>query len=159
MPPPEHCILHFPKHDNCPVCQQVKMTRQQRRSKENKKKGPQVQHPEPKKFGDQLTADHIILSAEEASRRGYQVTLTILDRATRWLRCYGCKSKSADSVVECFQHHNLNPNKFIRMEHQSSRKPFESSNITQTRRFHTFMKQMELLKERTEILKKVQHVH
>ena len=49
---------------------------------------PNDRLPEPKKFADSITADHMILAPEDASRNGSVVSLVILDRFTQWLQAF-----------------------------------------------------------------------
>ena len=75
-PPPEHYLTHFPKHPNCEICTCCKVQREQCRAKKNKKKHRQKDFDgevKPKKFADEITADHHILGDEEASRHGDKV--------------------------------------------------------------------------------------
>ena len=85
----------FPRTPNCPVCNNVKHNRAQCRTKAYSQ--PDAL-PKPLKFADSITADHKILNEDDATREKDQVALIILDRYSRWLQGYGCKSKTA---VEC----------------------------------------------------------
>ena len=59
--------------------------------------------PPPKKFADSLTADHMILSQEDSSRKGSRVSLVILDRFCQWLQAYGANTNSGKTTRMAFQ--------------------------------------------------------
>ena len=97
-------FTHFPKDPNCPICNESKSTRAQNRTKTYAKPD---QLPKPLKFGDSLSAEHKILSDDDedddASREADKVVMIILDRYSRWLQGYACKSKSAAECIKCFK--------------------------------------------------------
>lgn len=68
-----------------------------------RKKLQKAHGPEPQKFEGSLCVDHIILSKDEASRKGCIVTLTIVDKHTTWLHCHASRHKTAESIIEAFQ--------------------------------------------------------
>ena len=90
-------FTHFPKDPNCPICNETKSTRSQCRSKTS---GKPDELPKPLKFGDSITADHKILNDNDASRQADKVALIILDRYSRWLQGYACKTKSTNETVK-----------------------------------------------------------
>ena len=49
--------------------------------------------PEPTTFADSITADHMILASDDASRNGSIVSLVVFDRFTQWLQAYADKYK------------------------------------------------------------------
>ena len=51
-------FTHFPKDKDCPICNQTKVQRAQCRQSSGQPDGL----PEPKKFGQALTADHAIIN-------------------------------------------------------------------------------------------------
>ena len=94
--PPNHSFTHFPYHPACRVCRACKQSREQHRAKRNKaNKDEEPAIPAPTEFGQQITADHKILSKAEASRKGECVSLIIQDRFSKWLRAHAAHSKTA----------------------------------------------------------------
>ena len=94
----KHMLTHFPKDPKCPVCSNCKMQRKQCRSQHKPDDHPDF----PKKFGESITADHMIQGNDEESIRGDKVTCVIMDRATRWIQAYPAKSKSAHDTQRAF---------------------------------------------------------
>ena len=90
-------FTHLPEDPDYPVCSQGKSTRSQCRSK---KYGKPDQLPEPKKFGDSITADHKILNEDDASRDADKYALIVLDLFTRRLQGYACRDKSTNESVK-----------------------------------------------------------
>ena len=59
---------------------------------------------EPTEFGEGLTADHMILDQQDASRKGHRVSLTIYDKHSEWLEGHPCKEKSGAETRTCFEY-------------------------------------------------------
>ena len=90
-------FTHFPKCPNCPICNETKSTRAQCRSKSY---GKPDELPKPLKFGHSITAGHKILNDDDdASREADKVAMITLDRYSRWLQGYACKTKSASECI------------------------------------------------------------
>jgi len=58
----------------------------------------------PKEFGEQVTADHIIVGDADKGRGGERAAVVVLDRATRWFAAYPVPDKSADEAFTCLSH-------------------------------------------------------
>jgi hypothetical protein len=88
-----HLMTHKPKNRWCIACQKAKMQYRGHRNKGG------VLDADIKKFGDSITADHLI-AQNELSRgiTGDRDALVIKDRATGWIACYPVLDKSADEV-------------------------------------------------------------
>ena len=88
-----HLMTHKPKNRWCIACQKAKMQYRAHRNKGG------VLDADIKKFGDSITADHLI-AQNELSRgiTGDRDALVIKDRATGWLACYPVPDKSADEA-------------------------------------------------------------
>ena len=84
--PEEHLLTHMPKRDDCETCQIAKAQhRQCRRVRDHHRVRD---YPEPMKFGDLITMDHIVtLSPGAASNEGHADALTVKDLATGWTDC------------------------------------------------------------------------
>ena len=91
---------HFPKCDDCEICNQCKIQRAHCRHHEH---GPPDALPEPKEFAYALTADHKILNEDDQLRSQDGIALIIQDRATHWLQSYPSKTKSDDDTYRGFQ--------------------------------------------------------
>ena len=97
----EHNLFtHFPKDPNCEVCRTAKSQRAQCRKKVHGEPGDL---PTPEKFADSVTADHAILSENEASRKGDRVALIMQDRFSSWLQGYPALTKDAEDTKRAFQ--------------------------------------------------------
>ena len=70
------------------------------RTKANTDKEPPI--PKLTAFGQQITADHKILSKAEASRNGECVSLVIQDRFSEWLRAHAAHTKTALETMAGF---------------------------------------------------------
>ena len=82
-PPPSHFFDHFPKHPACPICNACKIQHHQHRKRAH---GPPDENTVPPvAFGDQGTADHIIMHQGEHSVDDDKCALVIYDRACKWL--------------------------------------------------------------------------
>ena len=86
-------FTHFPKCPDCPICNQSKIARAHCRRK-RRCNGDDL--PRPKRFGDSITADHMILNEDDALRSEDYTSLVIYDRATRWMQAFPCKTKNAE---------------------------------------------------------------
>ena len=59
-----HLLTHEPKNPHCPTCQRAKMTaKPARRTRRHS-------GPPPVKFGDLITADHMVMGPQDAGRAG-----------------------------------------------------------------------------------------
>ena len=97
----EHNVFtHFPKDPNCPICQGSKA---QRARCSSKAQPAPDGLPEPKIFGDAITADHKILNEDDESRDHDRVACVIQDRATYWLQAYAAGNKSGAETKKAFQ--------------------------------------------------------
>ena len=75
-------FTHFPKDPNCPICNETKI--QRARCAEKTAHEPE-DLPEPKQFGDALTADHATVNEDDGERDRDKVTMVILDKFSKWL--------------------------------------------------------------------------
>ena len=76
----------------------------------------------PKKFGDQGTADWIILGKGEQSYEGHMVLFCIFDRATRWGDAIPCITNNTEQTSWALQvfYGVVNPAEFTLMARASS---------------------------------------
>ena len=85
-----HLMTHFPKIPHCSACMRAKMCANN---------APVRKHdPDeaPSKFGEQVTADHIIAQdVVDESVLGDRTALIVLDRATKWLDAFPLLTKTA----------------------------------------------------------------
>ena len=104
----EHLLSHVPSNPYCEACQIAKM----QHVPHGKRKGVELGE-RPKEFGDQITADHIVVSSEASVGIGFVAgnegltenqtcALVIKDRATGWIGCYPLPNKSAESARNSF---------------------------------------------------------
>jgi len=93
-------ITHFPKDPNCEICQNSKTTRAYLRQHPHSENSTL---PEPKAFGDSVTADHAILNEDDASRDHDKIAFVIQDRKTLWLQGYPAPTKNTDDTKAAFQ--------------------------------------------------------
>ena len=85
-----HLRDHKPKNFYCDACQQAKLYHRPHGRKKNI-------GPLPTKFGEQLTADHLVAHSEKSqSLHGEKDAIIIFDRATRWKECYPVPTRSGD---------------------------------------------------------------
>ena len=88
-------MTHMPKNPYCQACQRAKV----QHVPAKRKRGPDVLAQEPKVFGEQLTADHIILGqATEYGMKGESTALVVSDRATGWLDAFPLPNKSSEEA-------------------------------------------------------------
>ena len=100
-----HLLCHFPKDPHCEICRRAKATNRPARRHPEMKDGRET--PEdaaceqlvPRRFGDLITADHIILGERQASRAGDTVALVCFDRATCAIGVYPASPNTTDNTV------------------------------------------------------------
>ena len=80
---------HFPKDRNCEICQRTTITRAPCR----RRNGEAVLRAG--KFGDLVTAHHIVLSEYCESRNNHRYAVVVQDLATQWIQSYLCKTKTS----------------------------------------------------------------
>ena len=86
----EHSVYtHFPKDQNCEICQRTKITRAPCR----RRIGRVVLRAE--NFGDLITTDHKVLSDGCESRNNHRCAVVVQDSATQWIQFYPCKTKTS----------------------------------------------------------------
>ena len=85
-----HLMTHFPKNPYCTACQRAKMTTAPAR----KTYRPE---PEDQAFGENVTADHVVIGESDEGVDGERAALVILDRGTGWLDCYPVADKSTEN--------------------------------------------------------------
>jgi hypothetical protein len=91
-----HLLTHMPKNPHCEACQRAKP--QHKPHKRSLGLGPR-----PEKFGDEITADHIVAESDISQGiGGHREALVILDRATRWIECYPLKTKGWEDAHRAF---------------------------------------------------------
>ena len=88
---------HFPKDQNCEICQRTKITRAPCR----RRNGGAV--PRAQKFGDLITADHKVLSDNCESRNNHRYAVVVQDLATQWIQAYPCKTKTSQETQRSLQ--------------------------------------------------------
>ena len=107
--PARHFIDHSPKDPNCPICNGAKYQKSPHRRKipqDDKKHGigKAVDDTKFTKFGELITADHIVLGSEaDHSRLGDTAALVCYDRGTDDIACYPAPTKSGDDTLRGFQ--------------------------------------------------------
>jgi hypothetical protein len=93
-----HLLTHIPKNKWCLSCTRAKMQRKPCRS--HRRREPKFEN-----FGDQVTADHIVMSEPHSSGVGFmKYALTIYDRATKWLQCQPLMDKTAETAAASLRH-------------------------------------------------------
>ena len=101
----KHSIyIHFPKDQNCEICQRTKITRATCR----RRVGGVV--PRAENFGDLITADHKVLSENCESRNNHRYAVGVQDLATQWIQSYPCKTKTSQETQRSLQKF-LEPNR------------------------------------------------
>ncbi len=93
-----HLMTHHPKNSYCPTCCIAKVQRAPHRRKHHKYwKGK----PRPDKFGDQITADHIIAYSERSRGvTGHQAAVVFGDRATGWFDGFPLIGKTTPDTTD-----------------------------------------------------------
>ena len=59
--------------------------------------------PRADKFGDLITADHKVLSANCESRNNHRYAVVVQDLATQWIQAYPCKNKTSQETQRSLQ--------------------------------------------------------
>ena len=93
-------FTHFPKCPGCDICDATKMQKTSARIVTGK--DPE-DRPPPAAFGDMLTADHKVMAQDEISKAGDKYALVIVDRFTKWLQAFPCKTKATPEAKSMFQ--------------------------------------------------------
>ena len=88
---------HFPKYRNCDICFRTEKTRASCRRRAN------AVTPRAEQFGDLITADHKVLSAECKSRNNHRYAVLVQDLATQWIQSYPCKTKTSQETEKSLQ--------------------------------------------------------
>ena len=92
-----HLLTHQPKNPYCWACVRAKMMR--RYAKRKRVAPTRV----PLKFGDSVTADHLLAQSEESMGLfGERDALVIVDRYTEYVDAFPLKSKSAKDALRAF---------------------------------------------------------
>ena len=116
-PPPEHYMTHLPKHPGCAACMNCKMQKTQRRDKmrEREKRRRQTvdltlpankedtdrEASAPKKFGDSVTSDSIIvIKSTTTAPTAERTSFTVKDRGTGWIAGYPSMRRTTQYVLE-----------------------------------------------------------
>ena len=93
-----HLVTHRTKNPHCPSCQRAKFAHKPARRRDKK---PEVV---PVKFGDLVTADHMItLADQDRGNHGESTAVVVLDRATGFIGVYPLGSKTAEDAIEALQ--------------------------------------------------------
>ena len=116
--PLSHYWNHTPKHPFCDICNASKSQNTPHRRASSHPDAPKIaadRPPEqqdddefdqdiPKKFGDLITADHVVLGDElEFSRQGDSSALISYDRASKDLDVWPAPRHNADHTIKGFQ--------------------------------------------------------
>ena len=88
---------HFPKDQNCEICERTKITRAPCR----RRNGEAV--PRAENFGDLITADHKVLSDNCESRNNHRYAVVVQDLATQWIQSHPCKTKTSQETQRSLQ--------------------------------------------------------
>ena len=89
-------LTHFPKDPKCHICSNCKIT------KKPCKRNLDPDSDKPTKFGESITAGHMIAGRDEASYKGDTVTCVVLDRGAGWLQAFPAKNESAGETKKAF---------------------------------------------------------
>ena len=106
-----HYMTHTPKHPDCEVCKRtmIQNTPCRRQHKNNIPSAPTEDDVAyeafvPARFGDSLTADHIVLAKDEAAdKHGDKYALVVFDKFTGILMAYPAVRKDAATPKASFQ--------------------------------------------------------
>ena len=94
---PLHCLTHFPKDSRCDICSQCKLQNSPHRKKKKPPDGDSDSRIDSEKFGDIITAYHIILGSEcDFSRHGDTAAMGCQDHYTQWIAGYPAPRKTAE---------------------------------------------------------------
>ena len=99
---------HFPKDQNCEICQRTKITRAPCR----RRNGEAVSRAE--NLGDSITADHEVLSEGCESRNNLRHAIVVQDLTTQWIQSYPCKTKTSQEAQRSLQKF-LEPAKLVKI--------------------------------------------
>ena len=88
---------HFPKDQNCEICQRTQTTRAPCR----RRNGGAV--PRAENFGDLITADHKVLIGNCESRNNHRYAVVVQDLATQWIQAYPCKTQTSQETQRSSQ--------------------------------------------------------
>ena len=91
----QHLLTHLPKNPYCKASVRAKA----RRSPAKRSRGPAPRRAHVTKYGDELSADHIMLGPSGDGR----TVLVIRDLATGWIDAIPLPDKSADSTYQGFR--------------------------------------------------------
>ena len=99
-----HQLTHLPKNPWCPACQAAKMNKRHARRK--KKFCEEFSAQLPRKFGDSVTADHLIARREDSQGfDGAEVAMVIMDLAKpHWVECHPQPTNSELESTMALQH-------------------------------------------------------
>ena len=142
----QHSIYtHFPKDQNCEICQKTKITRAPCR----RRIGRVV--PRAENFGDLITADHKVLSEGCESRNNHRYAVVVQDLATQWIQSYPCKTKTSQETERSLQKF-LEANRKPKVIYTDNSLEFGKACVDLswnhcTSTHHTDQKQMGLLRE------------
>ena len=135
---------HFPKDQNCEICQRTKITRAPCR----RRNGGSV--PRAENLGDLITSDHNVLSENCESRNNHRYAVVVQDLATQWIQSFPCKTKISQETqrsLSKFLEQNRKPKVFTLTIPWNLAKLVKIFPGIIVRRHHTHQKQMGLLKE------------
>jgi hypothetical protein len=88
-----HLMTHMPKNPYCEACQRAKAQNKPARASHRAER-PNA----PKNFGEQVSADHIILGDGDG-----RAALVLRDVGTGWLQCIPLKDKTADETYDALK--------------------------------------------------------
>ena len=109
-PSSAHLLCHYPMDKGCEICRRAKVSnaparRQPPLSAREQPEDALVEKLVPTRFGDLITADHVILgSGRNTSRSGDTAALVCYDRASGALGVYPMSSKGAEETIQAFHH-------------------------------------------------------
>ena len=101
--PPDHYLTHTPKDSRCPICMKCRAQRKQcRRIKTSVREEAGIAPP--KKFGDIITGDHIIIADDEAAGRHHEKSsLAVLDRGTGGIGNFPTQKHTKEATKKALQ--------------------------------------------------------
>ena len=102
---PSHYLTHVPKDSRCEICSNCKIQKTPHRRKKPGDKDAETDEIKAEKFGDLVTADHIILGSEiDFSRHGDTAALGCQDFVTKWIGAYLAPRKPAEESMRALRH-------------------------------------------------------